>query len=178
MRGAAYSVRERELLMRMHEGGKSLSVLSRETGIARSLLSRWWQRYREQGRAGLQPRSRRPERSPNRLAASIEHQILQLRDRGWGPARIAPTLHIGHTSVHRVLSSHGRNRLRLPQPRVVHRYEKSRPGELLHLDLKYLYRWRNCSREYAYAAVDDFSREAVASIRPKRSSPDAASFMD
>jgi transposase InsO family protein len=178
MRGVAYSVRERELLMRMHEKGKSLSELSRETGIARSLLSRWWQRYQREGRAGLQPRSRRPERSPNRLAAAIEEQILQLRKRGWGPARIASVLHIGHGSVHRVLSVHGRNRLRLPQPRIFHRYEKSRPGELLHLDLKYLYLWRNCSREFAYAAVDDFSREAVARIRPNRSSPDAAAFLE
>jgi transposase InsO family protein len=46
------------------------------------------------------------------------------------------------------------------------------------LDLKYLYRWVNCSREYAYAAVDDFSREAVACLRPKRSSPDAVSFLE
>ena len=178
MRGIAHSVQERELLMRMREGGKSLAAMSRETGIARPVLSRWWQRYREQGRAGLQPRSRRPERSPSRLAASTAQEILQLRGRGWGPARIAAVLHIGHSSVHRVLSVHSRNRLRLPQPRITHRYEKSRPGELLHLDLKYLYCWRNRPREFAYAAVDDFSREAVASIRPKRSSPDAASFLE
>jgi transposase InsO family protein len=178
MRGAAHSVRERELLMRMRERGKSLAAISRETGVARPVLSRWWQRYREQGREGLQPLSRRPEHSPSRLAASIAQEILHLRDRGWGPARIAAMLHIGHGSVYRVLSIRGRNRLRLPQPRVCHRYEKSRPGELLHLDLKYLYCWRNRPREFAYAAVDDFSREAVACIRPKRSSPDAASFLE
>jgi transposase InsO family protein len=164
--------------MRMKERGKSLSAIGRETGIARPVLSRWWQRYREQGRAGLQPLSRRPEHSPRRLAASMEQEILQLRDRGWGPARIAAMLHIGHGSVYRVLSIRGRNRLRLPQPRSSHRYEKSRPGELLHLDLKYLYCWRNRPREFAYAAVDDFSREAVACIRPKRSSPDAAAFLE
>ena len=61
---------------------------------------------------------------------------------------------------------HGRNRLRPETPRVVRRYEKSRPGELLHLDMKYLYRSPNSSREYAYAGVDDFSREAVAAVRP------------
>ena len=46
------------------------------------------------------------------------------------------------------------------------------------MDLKYLYRWPNSSREYAYAAVDDFSREAVATIRPQRSSRDAVSFLE
>ena len=167
MRGVAYSLAERELLMRMHQQGKPLSVLSRETGIARPVLSRWWMRYQEQGRAGLEPRSRRPNRSPGRLALGVRTQILQLRKRGWGPARIALVLGIGHSSVHRVLVRHGRNRLRLPEQKTIRRYEKSRPGELVHLDLKYLYRWKNSQREYAFAGVDDFSREAVAQNSPR-----------
>jgi transposase InsO family protein len=108
----------------------------------------------------------------------MEQEILRLRKRGWGPVRIAWALQIGHSSVYRVLLRHGRNRLRPPSPRPFRRYEKSRPGELLHLDLKYLYRWPNTSREYAYAAIDDFSREAVASVRPDRSSQDAAAFLE
>src|ERR1700722_4939171 len=52
MRGVAHLVQERELLMRMRERGKSLAAISRDTGIARAVLSRWWQRYREQGRGG------------------------------------------------------------------------------------------------------------------------------
>ncbi len=127
---------------------------------------------------GLEPRSRRPQHSSGQLSKEIEQRILQLRERGWGPARIALTLDIGHSSVHRVLLRHGRNRLRQPVPRVFRRYEKSRPGELLHLDLKYLYRWPNSSREYAYAVVDDFSREAVTSIRSQRSSRDASTFLE
>jgi len=178
MRGVAYSIGERELLMKLHEQGVSLSAISRQTGVRRETLSRWWMRYQERGRAGLEPRSRRPHHSTGRLAAGVEEQVLQLRNRGWGPARIALSLHIGHSSVHRVLLRHGRNRLRQPAPRVFRRYEKSRPGELLHLDLKYLYRWPNSSREYAYAGVDDFSREAVASVRRNRSSQDAAAFLE
>jgi transposase InsO family protein len=178
MRGVAYPVGERELLMRMHEQGVSFSDLSWKTGIRREVLSRWWTRFKEQGRAGLEPRSRRPQRSPGRLLAPIEEQVLQLRNRGWGPARIAWALGIGHSSVHRVLLRHGRNRLRQPVSRTFRRYEKSRPGELLHLDLKYLYRWPNSRREYAFAVVDDFTREAVAHIRPDRTSGEAASFLE
>ena len=178
MRGVAYGVAERELLMKMHKQGKSLSVLSRETGIARPVLSRWWMRYQQEGRAGLEPRSRRPSRSPSRLAHGMRTQILELRERGWGPARIALALGIGHSSVHRVLVRHGRNRLRLPERKIFQRYEKSRPGELVHVDLKYLYRWKNTQREYAFAAVDDFSREAFAQIRPDRRSSDAAAFLE
>lgn len=178
MRGVAYPMGEQELLMRMHHQGKSLSDLSRETGIARPVLSRWWKRFQEQGRAGLEPRSRRPQHSSSQLATQVQQQILQRRNRGWGPARIALALDVGHSSVHRVLLPHGRNRLRHPALRVFRRYEKSRPGELLHLDLQYLYRWPNSSREYAYAVGDDCSREAVACIRPHRSSQDAAEFLE
>jgi transposase InsO family protein len=153
--------------MKMHQQGKSLAALSRETGIARPVLSRWWVRFQKEGR-----------RLPSRLAAEVAQQVLTLRNRGWGPARIALALQIGHSSVHRILLRHGRNRLRVPAPRVFRRYEKSRPGELLHVDLKYLYRWPNSAREYAYAGVDDFSREAVAAIRPNRSSQDAATFLE
>lgn len=178
MRGVAYSTGERELLMRMHQQGKSLSALSRETGIARPILSRWWVRFLKGGRAGLEPRSRRPQKCLSQLPAHIEQWVLELRTCGWGPARIALALRIGHSSVHRILLRHGRNRLRQPTPRVFRRYEKSRPGELVHLDLKYLYRWPNSSREYAYAGVDDFSREVVVSVRAHRSSQDAAPFLE
>ncbi len=178
MRGVAYPVGERELLMRLHEQGVSFLALSRQTSIRRELLSRWWRRYQEQGRTGLEPRSRRPRHCSIHLAGQVEQQILQLRKRGWGPTRIALALGIGHSSVHRVLLRHGCNRLRQPVLRVFQRYEKSRPGELLHLDLKYLYRWPNSSREYAYAVIDDFSREAVARIRPNRTSGDAVTFLE
>ncbi len=178
MRGVAYPTGERELLMKLHQQGISLAAISRQTGVSREVLSRWWARYEQEGRAGLQPRSRRPHHLVSQLTDQVEQQILLLRNRGWGPVRIALALHIGHSSVYRILLRHGRNRLRQSTPRVFRRYEKSRPGELLHLDLKYLYRWPNSSREYAYAAVDDFSREAVASIRPQRSSQDAAAFLE
>ena len=178
MRGVAYAVGERELFMRLHEQGVSFLALSRQTGIRRELLSRWWRRYQEQGRTGLEPRSRRPRHCSVHLAGQVEQQILQLRKRGWGPARIALALGIGHSRVHRVLLRQGCNRLRQPVLRVFQRYEKSRPGELLHLDLKYLYRWPNSSREYTYAVIDDFSREAVARIRPNRSSSDAVTFLE
>lgn len=178
MRGVAYPAHERELLIRLHRQGKSLSSLSRETGIPRCVLSEWCTRLEKEGRAGLEPRSRRPRRVANQLGDDVAQRILELRNRGWGPARIALNLHIGHSSVHRVLLRHGCNRLRQPAPRVFRRYEKARPGELLHLDLKYLYRWPNSSREYAYAAVDDFSREAVTGIRAQRSSRDAVAFLE
>src|SRR5258706_14770753 len=99
MRGVAYAIGERELLMRLHEQGISLSALSRQTGIRRELLSRWWKRFREQGRAGLEPRSRRPQHSSGQLSKGMEQRILQLREPGWEPARNALTLATGPSHV-------------------------------------------------------------------------------
>jgi len=178
MRGVAYKVEERRLLMKMREQGHTFSALSRETAVPRRVLQRWWVRYQQAGEAGLQPRLRRPGHSPSRLSELVEERVLRLRGLGWGPMRIALALGIGHSSVHRILRRHGRNRLRLPTPRTRRRYEKSRPGELIHVDLKYLYRWRNTPREYEFAAVDDYSREAVVQIRPDRTSGDATAFLE
>ena len=84
MRGVACPVGERELLMKLHQQGLSFSVLSRKTGIRREVLYRWWKRYKEQGRVGLEPHARRPRRSPGQLPGAIDKQVLHLRKRGWG----------------------------------------------------------------------------------------------
>jgi transposase InsO family protein len=178
MRGVAYRPEVRVLLMQLHEQGRSLSALSRETAISRRVLSRWWTRYQQEGGEGLQPLSRRPRRSPRRLAPALERQILRVRRTGLGPARIALTVGVSAATAYRVLARHGRSRLTEPVHRRVQRYEKSRPGELLHLDFKYLPQLDHPRQEYEFAAVDDFSREAVASIRAERSSRGATTFLE
>ena len=178
MRGVAYRPEVRVLLMQLHEQGRSLSALSRETGIPRRVLCRWWVRYQQEGRDGLQPVSRRPRHSPRRLAPALERQILRARRAGLGPARIALRVGVSPATAYRVLARHGRHRLSEPVRRLVQRYEKSRPGELLHLDLKYLPLLVGPRQEYEFAAIDDFSREAVASIRAERSSRGATTFLE
>ena len=84
MRGVAYSVRERELLMRLHQQGMSLSAISRQTGMRRKVLSRWWRRHQQEVGSGA---------AAPLAAAAVENQILDLRQRGWGPARISLALH-------------------------------------------------------------------------------------
>src|SRR5262245_35928516 len=124
--------------MAQHEEGVPLSVLSERHGIARPVLSRWWAKYQADDLAGLQPQSRRPHQSPTQHAPAVALAIDAARDFGWGVARIADELGVGHGTVQRALERSGRNRLPKAARRPVQRYEKSRPGELLHLDLKYL----------------------------------------
>ncbi len=101
------------------------------------MLARWWQRYQRDGLPGLAPRSRRPRRSAAIVPATVR-QILRLRRRRLGPARIAVLVGVSAKTVHRVLLRHGQSRLPRPRRRPAKRYEKSRPGELLHLDVKLL----------------------------------------
>jgi len=177
VRGVAHDPVLRAKLMAQHEAGIPLAVLSERHGIARPVLSRWWARYQVDDLAGLQPRSRRPHRSPTRSTPTVADAIDAVRDFGWGVARIADELGVGHGTVQRALEHSGRNRLPRPSRRPVRRYEKTRPGELLHLDLKYLPQL-GARPEFEYAAIDDFSREATATIASERSTVAATRFLE
>lgn len=177
MRGVAHDPVLRAKLMAQHEAGVPLRALSERHGIARPVLSRWWRRYQAEDLRGLQPRSRRPHRSPTQHDETVRDAIDLARDFGWGVGRIAHELGLGHGTVQRALDRLGRNRLPVPPRRAVQRYEKTRPGELLHLDYKYLPTLGH-RPEFEYAAVDDFSREAVARIAGDRSTVAATSFLE
>jgi transposase InsO family protein len=178
MRGVAYDESFRALLVGLHAQGKSLTELSREYGVAREVLSRWWVRYQQGGLEALNPYSRRPQHSAARTDRRTESRILALREKGLGPARIALEVPVSRMTVHRVLVRHGVNRLRPKRHRAIRRYEKTRPGELLHLDVKYLPALRNARYDYEFAAVDDYSREAVAWIAKDQTSATATLFLE
>jgi transposase InsO family protein len=178
MRGVAYDPMFRAKLMALHQQGIPLTTLSADFGVAREVLGRWWARYHIQDLAGLTPHSRRPHTSPARVSARVEQRILRLRGQRLSAVRIAHALTIGHSTVQRVLERHGQNQLPRPARPKPRRYEKQRPGELVHIDLKYLPALRNARNDFEFAAVDDFSREAVVSIRTDATSVAAASFLE
>ena len=178
MRGVAYDPVFRAKLMALHQQGVPLTTLSAEFGVAREVLGRWWTRYQADDLAGLHPRSRRPQRSPTQIATSVERRILRLRCDRLSAVRIAHRLGVGHSTVQRVLTRHGINQLPRPARPKPRRYEKQRPGELLHIDLKFLPALRNARNDFEFAAVDDFSREAVVAIRTEQTSESAAAFLD
>src|SRR5499427_6056926 len=176
-RGVAHGPEIRSFLMGLHVQGRSLSDLSREFGIPREVLSRWWQRVQADGLSGLAPRSRRPLES-HPIPRRVVRRILELRRRRLGPARIAPLVGVSAKTVHRVLTRQGQARLPRPRRRPSRRYEKSRPGELLHVDIKVLPARRNARYDYEFAAGDDFSREAVVAITTEQTSAAATTFLE
>ena len=176
-KGVAHSYEFRLAMMRLHEQGQTFTALSQQCQVPRAVLGRWWKRYQVDGPRGLTPRSRRPQHSPQRISAATKRAILRWRQRKLGPARIALHVPTSVSTAYRVLAEAGRSRLTPRVRRVVRRYEKTRPGELVHLDLKYLPALEN-GREFEYAAIDDYTREAVTWITPHHTTAAATTFLE
>jgi transposase InsO family protein len=159
--------------------GYSVTDVARLFGRSRQTVHKWLARYAARGEGGLLDLSRRPHTSPASLPARDVQQILQLRRREKiGPSRIALRLGISQATVYRTLVRHGVQHLRPRQERVVHRYEKASPGELLHLDIKELVPLRRrTAPEQQFAVLDDYSREAFSCIYPVATTQAATDFL-
>lgn len=167
------------LVQRVVVEGISVAEAARMANFSRSTAHFWIRRFRNEGWGGLEPRSRRPRRSPRALPEAMVWTILSARvQSGRGPQWIAWRLELKVSTVHRVLQRWGLNRLKgLDRAtRAPVRYEKAAPGELLHLDVKKLRRvppgggrhfdplWRHDRRsaglgqDVLHVAIDDYSR--------------------
>jgi transposase InsO family protein len=124
------------------EQGWPLRRAAERFQVSPTTASRWAQRYRQHGQAGMADRSSRPHASPRRTPTRLERRIIKVRlARRWGPARIAGFLQLNPSTVHRVLTRYGVARLAhldRATGRVVRRYEHAAPGELVHVDIKKL----------------------------------------
>ena len=188
----------RLILVQRISQGRPAAHVAGELGISRATAYKWWHRYVQEGEAGLNDRSSRPLRSPQRTPARVERQIEALRRRmKLGPVRIAVRLHMPASTVHRVLVRRQLNRLDWmdrPTGRVIRRYEREQPGDLVHVDIKKLGRippgggWHVHGREqrpdlhvrqgydYIHSAVDDNSRLAYSEICADDRGETAAAF--
>lgn len=198
---AKLTVHGRRLLVeRVLEGGWTVPMAAEAQGCSPATGYKWVRRFTAEGLEGLRDRSSRPRRSPLRLCPDREAAILARRQATLeGPHRIAWALGEAPSTVHRVLRRLGAPRLRdLDRPtRVIVRYERERPGELVHVDVKKQGRipdgggWRIHGRDrragsrrlrgqgydFVHAAVDDRSRLAYAEILPDERKETASAFM-
>ncbi|MFI6210344.1 IS481 family transposase, partial [Streptomyces sp. NPDC051041] len=198
-RNARLTVHGRRLLVERVRSGRPVAHVAAEMGVSRTTAHKWIRRWRAQGEAGLYDRPSRPRTTPHRTAPTIEALVCAVRTaRKLGPARIGPILDLPASTVHRILTRHGLNRLAFldrPTGTVIRRYERSRPGELLHVDVKKLGRipdgggWRVHGRaarpdrrrtvgfDYVHSAVDDHTRLAYSEIHPDERAATCAGFL-
>jgi transposase InsO family protein len=123
------------------EDGWPIARAAERFQVARTTAARWAERYRELGAAGMSDRSSRPHRSPRRTPAPVVRRIVHHRTKKrLGPVQIAPLVGVSPSTVHRVLTRCGLQRLawldRATSAPV--RYEYPEPGALVHVDVKKL----------------------------------------
>ena len=170
-----------------------IPVVARDLGVSVRTARKWLARFRAEGSAGLQDRSSRPRHSPRALSRTRRRQIARLRRQRRSSLYIAQHLGLPLSTVVVAQRRLGLNRLRrLEPPRPVVRYERARPGELVHLDVKKLgriaavghritgvrvHRTRGIGWEYLHVAVDDHTRLAYAELWPDECAASAIRFL-
>jgi transposase len=196
-----------ELVRRVVDLGRPVAHVVVELNVSRATGYKWLARWRAEGPAGLLDRPSHAHRLPGKTHPAREAQVLALRaSRKLGPARIGPLVGLAPSTVHAVLRRHGMHRLAWldrPTGQLVRRYERARPGELVHVDVKKLGvirpggGWRAHDRgsaqdlkrrretragrrvgyDYVHCAIDDHTRLAYAEIHPDETAGTCAQFL-
>ncbi|WP_051144288.1 IS481 family transposase [Modestobacter italicus] len=206
---ARLTVHGRKLIVDRHAAGWKQAHIAAAMGISRKCVKTWITRYDAEGEAGLADRSSRPHTTPTRTPVQVEDRIIELRGRERrGPDWLGAELGVPARTVSRVLVRRGQPRLCALDPltgqmirsskQTAVRYERSRPGELVHMDVKKLGRipdgggWRSLGRaarettrdrtsklgyDYVHSLVDDYSRLAYSEVLPDEKGSTCAGFL-
>lgn len=183
----------RALLVQRVLAGEPRKEVALAMGVSVRTAQKWLHRWEGEGATGLQDRSSRPRRSPRRLTRGRRRQIERLRRRRWSSPRIAESLKLPVSTVVTTVRRLGLARLsRLAPPAPVIRYERSRAGELVHVDTKKFARIatighrihgnqrarvRGVGWEFLHVCVDDASRLAYVEVLPDERGATAAAFL-
>ena len=205
---ARTTIHGRKLIVARHQAGWAQAHIAAAMGISRKCVRTWLARYAAEGEAGLADRSSRPHTSPTRTPTEVEDRIVELRHRERrGPAFLGAELGVPARTISRVLVRRGQPRLCALDPmtgavlrsskQTAVRYERSHPGELVHMDVKKLGRipdgggWRAHGRgvndaakkktplgyDYVHSLVDDHSRLAYSEVLPDEKGATCAAFL-
>ncbi len=183
----------RELLVKRVVKGQPIVQVAMQFGISVRTVNKWLARYRGEGLGGLQDRSCRPHRSPRATARELELAVLALRRQRLTLLAIGQQLGLSRATVARICQRAGLNRLaKLDLAAPVLRYERAKPGQLLHVDIKKLGRivrpghrvtgkWndrKHCPGwEHVHVAIDDTSRVAYSQVLGDDDGMSAAMFL-
>jgi transposase InsO family protein len=185
------------------ERGWTIEATAERFQLDAKTVRKWRDRFVAEGDRGLLDRSSRPRRSPNRTPPSRRRMVLRLRrERRWGADHIAHELAMAPSTVQSILRAAGVGRLdrgdratsSTPRPQ---RYQRERPGELIHVDVKkiaaipdgggwFLHGWETRHRtraqsvgyRYIHTAIDDRTRLAYSEVLDDEQATTAAAFLD
>jgi transposase InsO family protein len=184
------------------DGGMTLKAAAAAFKVSPATAHRWWHRWlgasegERLSSSCLHDRSSRPHRQPRRLSAAQEEPILRARrETNLGPGRLAGLLRRARSTIWKVLQRHGLSRRPRGERQSFRRYEWSRPGALLHMDVKRLARFRQPSHritgdrhdrtpnrgvgyDYLHVVVDDNSRLAYVELHPREDAETNARTLD
>jgi transposase InsO family protein len=194
----------RVLCRRVLEQGWTLTRAAEAAGVSVRCARKWVGRYRGEGERGLRDRSSAPKRVANRTPVDRVALIVGLRQLRMSAAEIAELLSMPLSTVSAVLRRNGIGRLGRIGLEPAVRYERSRPGELVHIDIKKLGRFQTAGKragyrtsgagrprrrdahghdrgisgwEYVHVAVDDHSRLAYAEVLADERASTAIGFL-
>ena len=207
---ARLTVHGRLLIVQRHQAGWKQAHIAAAMGVSRKCVKTWIDRYAAEGESGLVTRSSRPHTMPTRTSSEVEDKILAARalDR-CGPDVQGPKLGVPARTVSRVLRRYDVAYLRDCDPmtgEVIRsskataiRYQRDRPGELVHMDVKKLGKipdgggWRGRGElrsshqsrinktpigyDYVHSLVDDHSRLAYSEVLPDEKGSTCAAFL-
>lgn len=175
--------------------GRSKAAAARQFNTTPKTVGKWVERFRAEGVDGLQDRSSKPLSSPGQTPPATCVAVETLRRRRYTGQQIAAELGISPATVSRILHRMGLNRLSALEPaEPVRRYERERPGEMIHVDIKKLGRFngighritgdrrgqsnsRGVGWEYVHVAIDDHSRIAFAKVMRSEKRRCATTFL-
>jgi transposase InsO family protein len=195
-KNAPLTPKGRELMVRtVMDDGLTMAAAAREFHTTPKTVRRWVNRFKNEGVEGLRDRSSRPLSSPSQTAQATCAAVEVLRRQRHTGQQIADELGLSPATVSRILRRLGLNRLSALEPaEPVRRYERDRPGEMIHIDIKKLGRFnkighritgdrtgqsnsRGVGWEYVHVAIDDHSRIAFAKVMPSEKKQSAIVFL-
>ena len=205
---ARLTVHGRLLIVQRHQAGWKQAHIAAAMGVSRKCVKTWIDRYAIEGHAGLATRSSRPHSMPTRTSHEVEQRVLTARrEYRDGADVLGPRIGVPARTVSRILRRHQVPYLRDCDPmtgdlirsskQTAIRYERDRPGDLVHMDVKKIGRipdgggWKAHGRgsvkrdringpgyDYVHSLVDDHTRLAYSEIHPDEKAPTVAAFFN
>jgi transposase InsO family protein len=210
-RNARLTVHGRLLIVERYLAGWKQAHIAAAMGVSRKCVKTWIDRHAVEGPGGLETRSSRPHSMPTKTTPETEQRVLAARAvHRDGPDVLAAKVGVPARTVSRILRRHDVPYLRACDPmtgEVIRsskattvRYERERPGELVHMDVKKLGKipdgggWRTQGQtrgnhqarvdktpigyDYVHSVVDDHSRLAYSEVLPDEKGPTCADFLE